>query len=326
MPNEMLHRIVEQLSLADLATWRMVSASNCRIVADILNTDINHNLSRFVQHPSGVRDVMRDARAVISGSFALKIIDRQSTFTPNDVNFYVGKSGHGAIVKYLIEEEGYVTTETIDVDLAVGCGLYNFCGSIASVTKLQARGKNIDVICSTDESPTTPLPYFWTTLVMNFITADSICSAYPAITIRGRGLMHQKRLLDPSLPEGSRILCLEKYQERGYQFRVAPLHGWDVRRDGATRTCAQSWQCPCRNCFFGDAGCLMLNVACRDKAVSIGHQGHLNSPSTPPYGLTNMWRLGGARCGYGCNGEEEPEVETTMVIVTSVAHHVHFVE
>ncbi|KAH9917574.1 hypothetical protein B0H21DRAFT_702599 [Amylocystis lapponica] len=252
---------------------------------------------------------MRVTRSVISGSFALKIVDRQATFLPNDLDIYVPSPAYDTMLSYLTTTEDYVRFAHGDHQ-----------------SQLIRHGRRIDIIRSVDHSPTTPIPFFWSTLVMNFVMADSICCAYPLLTLNGYALAHVKRMCDPSVGGRGRIPCLEKYTDRGYILSPITQPEWNNGHESLQRPCVQSWVCPRRDRFFGDQGCLLINLACSDNDIPLTHRGHLTYPPTPPFGSTNMWRIGGPACGEDCVGDTQAEVLSTVLVVRSMAGNVHFID
>lgn len=54
---------------------------------------------------------------------------------------------------------------------------------------LTPSGLTVDVIRSPSGSPITPLRFFWSTLVMNFLTPQACVCGYPSATLQGVGIM-----------------------------------------------------------------------------------------------------------------------------------------
>lgn len=74
-------------------------------------------------------------------------------------------------------------------------------------------GLYVDVIRSPTASPVTPLRFFWSTLVMNFITPTACVCAYPSATLARTGVLKQGKLRPRDRA------AIAKYEdERGFFF------------------------------------------------------------------------------------------------------------
>ncbi|KZT03029.1 uncharacterized protein LAESUDRAFT_381085 [Laetiporus sulphureus 93-53] len=99
---------------------------------------------------------------------------------------------------------------------------------------------NIDVMRSRNESALYPICFFWSTIVMNVLTADEIISAY--LTHIQQHVAFCSRTI-----EGIQLAAKVNYHERGFTLY-----------DGSQPSCHR-WSCPKRTRFFFDDGC--LNIA-----------------------------------------------------------------
>ncbi|KAL6304474.1 hypothetical protein BKA93DRAFT_692856, partial [Sparassis latifolia] len=150
---------------------------------------------------------------VISGSLSLVFFDVTCSWSPNNADFYVLYGHFFRIVQYLVQVEGY----TLDTNVEPP---YSYSASIISQVARLRRGRyHIDVIRSFTESPLCPLPLFWSTHVMNYLSADSFCCAYPDSMLQHRGLLNPHRLVDCQYPSSSVLSAMFKYIAHGYDFR-----------------------------------------------------------------------------------------------------------
>ncbi|KAH9846472.1 hypothetical protein C2E23DRAFT_696829, partial [Lenzites betulinus] len=160
--------------------------------------------------------MLRITGTIISGSTALYVLDRDRAtgWEPSDLDLYA-PSHHGTrISRYLSQCEGYVYQGTAEHLYA------SDSAGFVRVTRWQNRhGMRIDLIHSQTQSALFPLPFFWSTHLMNYLTADSFCIAYPALTLRGRGLLNPVALSDSRFPTHRTLNVMTKYQLRGYDFR-----------------------------------------------------------------------------------------------------------
>ncbi|KAI0349345.1 hypothetical protein OH77DRAFT_1381500, partial [Trametes cingulata] len=170
--------------------------------------------------------VLRSTEAVLGGSAALKLFCNGFDDV-GDYDIFVPSWAHDEVVWYLSAEEHYAIDDTSVVDNR-GRPMYsdpNYLTGISRVTTLRRPSTAVDIIASTDDCATTPLRTSWTTLLMNFVTADGACCAYPSLTAQHRGLFHMGRILDPSYPHDGTptdVAGMNKYIKRGFSFGGHP--------------------------------------------------------------------------------------------------------
>ncbi len=73
-------------------------------------------------------------------------------------------------------------------------------------------GRRVDVIRSPSNSPITPLRFFWSTAVMNFMTPNAYVCGYPVLTLDRLGILKHGKLR----PRDKAAIA--KYEGRGYHF------------------------------------------------------------------------------------------------------------
>ncbi|KAI6145046.1 hypothetical protein BKA82DRAFT_3928687, partial [Pisolithus tinctorius] len=87
--------------------------------------------------------------------------------------------------------------------------------SIRSVVSFANNHQSIDVIVSSTVATMSPIFKFHSTTMMNFISADHIFCAYPALTLHLMSLVNAGPIYFK--PFGFRTMCtLEKYGVRGF--------------------------------------------------------------------------------------------------------------
>ncbi|KAH9887375.1 hypothetical protein C8Q73DRAFT_604318, partial [Cubamyces lactineus] len=162
--------------------------------------------------------VLRATMSVVSGSTVLHIIDqaRSPTWKPNDLDIYAPLDGAGRVASYLIDVEHYswkgLQESSYESDHS----------GFKAVIHLSKGDQQIDVIQSVTTSALYPLPFFWSTHVMNYFTADMFCVVYPTYTLQGRGLLNPVVLVSKRYPSIRTLQVIGKYQTRGYDFRIYP--------------------------------------------------------------------------------------------------------
>lgn len=175
---------------------------------EVLGRLVTRLLRRYISNPLGLRKVMRDAGAILSGSSVLWLIEGMpSTWTPNDLDIYAPIWKAQRIIRFLIEREGYTEVpreKPFPED-------YMKLGFLSSVTKLRKGEQSIDVMESLSPNVLQPITFFYTTLVMNYITSDSIKILYPLLTFSRFGVPQY------AAPHRREVQWRKKYSERTFQ-------------------------------------------------------------------------------------------------------------
>ncbi|EIM79110.1 uncharacterized protein STEHIDRAFT_116793 [Stereum hirsutum FP-91666 SS1] len=303
LPLEILIQVLSTLSLTDMQKLMLVNFGWRWLIQRFLSRKYHLSLLPYVDNPSAFRDVMRTSHSIISGSFALDFGLHGTTeplINASDIDVYTGVSNAITIVEYLRNKEGYLI-----VPVGINpCWAWidDYEGGITSVIRmLHPRGSKIDVVCSSRISALHPLSYFWGTLVMNFLTSDGYCSAYPSLTERGIGCIHPLRDVTPRVER-----CIEKYKSRGFSIRDFAQNEAEphtsrstkgLRKFGAQRMkVAVPWHCPHVVRSFSDAGSLHLAFSPRSRGETL-------YPFEEP-----EWIMGGSHCGGGCKLHSEGSV------------------
>lgn len=250
-----------------------------------LNSRIDGVLRQYFTSAVNFRGALRSTKSVIAGSCVLNLLDieRAKYWTPNDLDIYCPSEYTLRMVWYLCQVEHYNVS---DVHIS------SYSGDSAGfkrVVHLEKEDRRIDVIQSATLSALHPIPFFWGTHLVNYISADSFCLAYPTLTLQGRGLLNPISLIEYRYVRQRTLDVLRKYESRGYDFRLHPT-AWGA---DPTTECDGREGCPRAVRYFGDRCCLTgsLRVA-RDT---------LYIPSDPvDRPRTVRWWRGGDACGGLC--------------------------
>ncbi|TFK88328.1 hypothetical protein K466DRAFT_598737 [Polyporus arcularius HHB13444] len=236
--------------------------------------------------------VMRDVQALVGGSAVLHMLCPLFDEVP-DYDFYVADEEHHTLAQYLIVEEGF-EMEDIEPGAATNGCMVNDVRYLSGVSqRVTLKKGNVVVhvigvgLADEWDRAETAIASAWTTLLTNYVTADDVMVPYPTLTLMGRGLVQWDRVRDPTFPKGTRMLELEKYCRRGYEFR-SHADDWDVEVNGDLRPCSRSWVCPLRRRAFGDEGCMWVPMRAGVKRQ-----------------VTTSWTFGGTPCPEVCNREEK---------------------
>ncbi|KAI0705717.1 hypothetical protein C8Q76DRAFT_597440, partial [Earliella scabrosa] len=148
--------------------------------------------------------------AIISGSVALQFFLEDEKWVPGDLDVYVPDTTFLDFTAAIEDPRGLNFThcprdaERSHVDGEDGIRVVR--------RYVTTTGRNVDVIRSIVHSPVTPLRYFWSTLVTNFIFPDGCACGFPHATLSRRGLIK-----DGPLTLKDR-LAVAKYLERGFEL------------------------------------------------------------------------------------------------------------
>lgn len=242
------------------------------------------SVARDVQRLFGL---MREVSAIMAGSAVLQMLCPLFDEVPN-YDFFVPVQGADVLVQYLIVEEGYEMADEHRRTGRNGCSIADveYLSGIARRTVLH-RGTtvvNIIAVGAADDwdRAENAIASSWTTLLFNYAAADFIVVGYPTLTLLGRGLVQWDRALHPSFPAGTRMMELEKYTQRGYEFRTY-AEDWDCAVNGLTKKCSLSSVCPLTPRSFADDGCLWIGV----------RRGARRE-------MTTSWTFGGSPCSKAC--------------------------
>ena len=242
-------------------------------VLEALNRDYTKVLKRFTPKPERFRSMLRETGSIVSGSTALWFFFRTRTaWTPGDMDIVTPFSTFDNVVEHVMSLPGAaeVYYKPDDYRLLPGYGLR---------CRVQTNGGYIDIVQSRTASPFTIVSGYWSTHVMNALTADAFWSAYPAHTIRMLGIYNYTPM------GGCYTSAVEKHLERGFQ--ISSEDSFDLGLD-LTRSCDAYIGCPQRDRVWGDQFTLKLPL--RHRSVE-------DLMSTLEGTFTAGWRLGAPGCG-----------------------------
>lgn len=147
--------------------------------------------------------------AVVSGSTALALFLSPVDWEPGDLDVYVGDAQY---VDFVCDFERLFPV-VLDADMPSGLsGYYGYTGIMGVRRYLTDAGKRIDVIRSNRTNAAAPLLYFWSSLLVNFITPRGAVCAFPRTTLSREGIVADTGL--SSKAKAARA----KYEHRGVRF------------------------------------------------------------------------------------------------------------
>ncbi|KAG8907588.1 hypothetical protein FRB99_003512 [Tulasnella sp. 403] len=214
-----IDRILDFCPLPDVVAFSQTSWHSRTIVKKYLQRRVNNIFKEYVKTPLKMREVMRRHNCVISGSSALAfLLGADRKWSSQDLDMYA-PSGRDCrkLIQYL-QGEGFETNAVRTIPN------HNYGDNhINGVTKLVKRGVRdngqnyelwIDVIESKSHNPLLPILLFHSTVVINWISADSVTVAYPALTFRHKGVCGISTNVN-ALPWAN---WARKYRERGFEI------------------------------------------------------------------------------------------------------------
>ncbi|KAG6820143.1 hypothetical protein H0H93_004847 [Arthromyces matolae] len=180
-----------------------------------------------------VLDLMRRTNSVISGSFVLLIIN-EPNFSAGDIDFYVPFEQEDYFVSQLVSRYQLIDCTPARKTLANVTSGYKLPG-IKLIRILRAADKsiNINVIVSTNKNPLTPITFFHSSVVMNYLSAHELYVAYPLLTCNHWNIINSDRMTQSETDVVRFLGALYKYELRGYDSDTEtadwdglPVHIW----------------------------------------------------------------------------------------------------
>ena len=251
-------------------------------------------LSKFTPDPEGLRGMMRDTGAVISGSTALWFLTREpERWVPEDLDIITGRDKFREVVEYVkgMLKDPRVTTLTHKSNHD-----YYPVAAYEGRVQIEAGAIRIEVLQARVQSPFYAIPFYWSTHLMNAIAADAVVCGYPELTLRKVGIMRHN---DDFSIFGPTEATYKKYTRRGFK-----LYDDGRRVVDTTGGCRGYIGCGQRDRIFGDGWTMVIPT---------GQQTVMEAAETMRGKEVTAWRLGGGACGNGeCFGRRYQMVIATM--------------
>ncbi|EMD30852.1 hypothetical protein CERSUDRAFT_78582 [Gelatoporia subvermispora B] len=240
-------------------------------------------LGKFLYRVEDFRNFMQITRAIISGSCVASFFLRSTSIPPPgaDLDVYCPFGQSERIGRYLEAVEGYTYTAVLPPAL-------DYVGGIAMVHRYEKNSLQIDLVESLTSSAANPIPFFYGTHLVSWMSADQYCCAYPRLTFDMHSVLSGQRLLDWNIPDGRVLEAIRKYEQRGVQFA---LHAWQW---ADSDSCDRGYACPRTARWFGDQWCLVGSYSTYAKEI------HRRTGSDVTSDLTVIWWRGGISCGGPC--------------------------
>ncbi|RDX42574.1 hypothetical protein OH76DRAFT_1318148, partial [Lentinus brumalis] len=228
LPLDVVSYIIELCTLPTLSRFAATSVIADKLVARELDIRRVHILAPFIKDQDTFRNKLTVLNSVLSGSAALSLCTARDAFQPKDLDIYVPANTAEVWVRYLTAEEGYRVLRRVNTVDEHDMQYPRYHGGIGPIVTLTRDTTTIDIVESNTVCATLPIPFFWTTTAMSFVTGTGIVTLFPHLLEEHRGLLNPERkadfALDPSLGEAQNEqdqleMLLTKYRSRGFDIR-----------------------------------------------------------------------------------------------------------
>ncbi|KAK7677655.1 hypothetical protein QCA50_019346 [Cerrena zonata] len=236
-------------------------------------------LSTLTHDPAAFRDMMRRTNSIISGQTALYFLLREvRPWKPASTDLLTTPTYFETALTFISGLPG----ASITYDSAVH-NQHQLERTIPSLRMVRVTTPMaiFDITTSGEHSPFHPIAHYWSTLVMNALTADFVICAYPTLTFSRQGVI---QFSHPPSP------VIEKYKHCGFTLSTGRREAWDL-----TQSCSDFVACGSRDRYFGDKATLVFPIF-----AGVGDVDH-SVMEKPDADVTTAWKLGGRPCGNaGC--------------------------
>ncbi|PIL31866.1 hypothetical protein GSI_06570 [Ganoderma sinense ZZ0214-1] len=174
----------------------------------------------FGPHAPEFDNLLRIHSAIVSGSTALAFFSWTDSWRPGDMDVYVGDIAYAEFVHDL-ERRNLATLDT-DFDYHTPTSYHGISHVRRYVT---TSGERLDVIQSRTANPVSPLLYFWSSVVVNFLSPSGAVCFFPKTTLEHGGFF-------TNVSSSKLLAAKEKYESRG--FRLTQVPTWRPARGTST--------------------------------------------------------------------------------------------
>ncbi len=303
LPLEVVGLILELCTVPTLSRFASTSVTADELVTKELAIRRNSTVARFINNREAFFLKLTELHSILSGSAALAICTARDSFLPGDLDIYVPRHAAPEWADYLTTQEGYHVRPRPKARTEAS-STRGYRGGIGAVITMARGTVTIDIVESLSICATLPIPFFWTTTVMTFVTGSGIVVLFPHLLEAERGLLTPDRVrvqdtmfLDQSLEQEDvdlLITLVAKYTSRGFDIRHTYLD-WAREEDpDASCDARDAPACPLTTRWVGDRHTLTRAFGALDTRVG-GNvlQGTLATTTT-------LWRRGGQPCGGPC--------------------------
>ncbi|KAG6836743.1 hypothetical protein H0H93_003967 [Arthromyces matolae] len=196
--------------------------------------------------------VLQSSKSVISGSFALAVLNYPSVLNPGDLDVYVAARLED--VRTLVK--GLRSMGMARVSSHKGREKKYWGYGIMKVWNFQYAGERKLQVIISKSSALAPIFHFHSTAVMNFVSWNTVFCAYPELTFEHCNLVNLAAA-DERKGKGRerRSEAIRKYERRGYEAATNSRF-WEEHRN---HRCGEDWSCGRTIRNVGDEGCFWFS-------------------------------------------------------------------
>ncbi|KIO11376.1 hypothetical protein M404DRAFT_842832 [Pisolithus tinctorius Marx 270] len=231
LPLETWHQILSFLNIATIHNLMLSCKTHYEKGRRYLQYHRLLLAQNFFENPQDLYDLLRLGQAIISGSTALHFLlaQKEVTWSPHDLDVYTIPKN----IEFLLTEVKLRGYQIISVKTGNDVRYYN--SHIASIFTLVRNRRKIDIMVSASPTPISPIFQYHSTVLMNFITHDTVFCAYPHLTFQRQSLVNPFVIFAQALKR-SMMEALVKYHDRGIKYlkcsedhKHLPCHKNDFR-------------------------------------------------------------------------------------------------
>ncbi len=325
-PLDVVFAILRACTLPTLCRFSAASRDADKLVADELARRRKNILSRFVIDREGLCRMLSSTSSVITGSAALAICAQPEHLIPGDLDICAAFGYGETLALHFVTREGYSIDDHI---LSAALPTLSRAG-VHQVIRLSQGPKFIDIIESVAVLSTFPIPQFWSTAPMVFISATTMHALYPLLLETNRAIVNNARRIELLIDSEESEQDYEESEDSDgrstasidpLQTMSDKLNTWgitvedDIDRLPSARTAPcggrDAPDCPLTVRYIGDQHTLQRSVGPVSERIA-------NITTQLGQTHTIMWWLGGQPCDGNCSATGE--YVTPCVRVESVEH------
>ncbi|KAJ3516297.1 hypothetical protein NMY22_g14243 [Coprinellus aureogranulatus] len=216
LPNKVQICILRWMPLSSAISVSQGSKECYRTFKRYVRSQVDACLRPFDLPKTETLAFMREQKAVASGSAVLRILNPDMGL-PGDLDLYVPRGSMDSAHAFLITHSYYLSKSYPEGWKPAGWGETGI-RQVRYYTHKETSAL-VNVIETSLPSAPSAVFLFHSTVVMNYLTWNSVVCAYPLTTLSGYSLLNSSRF-----GEARRIhACVEKYKRRGYTFVTTSL-------------------------------------------------------------------------------------------------------
>ncbi|KAG6915532.1 hypothetical protein DXG01_011029 [Tephrocybe rancida] len=211
---DLFERTLFQMNLLELNSISEAHPKLRRLIRQHLQRSVYRMFTGLGFDPVHALEVLAESNSVVSGSSALLVLNPY-TFIPRDLDVYCPRSQLDSVVASFLRKYPHFKRSLSPTE-------YDNIGHILSTVSLRDEERAINIIAARTENNLLPIFNFHSSVVMNYVSAWEIYSAYPDPTFTYRNIINRLAACMPGANSAKFAGCIAKYDERGYAYCADP--------------------------------------------------------------------------------------------------------